>query len=263
MARALFLGLVLFSSAGVSAAELAVAAAANVQFALDEVVALFHTNQTDIRVKVTYGSSGNLFAQIQNQAPFDLFLSADMDYPRKLAAAGLALDTPVFLYAAGRIVLWTPTLSAVEVETLGLRSLLAPSVRKVAVANPRLAPYGMAAVEAMKSFKLYEQVQPKLVFGENIAQTAQFVQSGNADVGVIALALALAPPLRDAGRYWEIPADAYSRIEQGGLILKRTQEATAARAFRDFLLSQRGCRVLERYGYRCRRKDEWIGKPSD
>ncbi len=240
---------VLLAVATSFAAQIAVAAAADLKFALDELTTEFHTNQPDINVKITYGSSGSFYAQLQNQAPFDLFFSADIAYPRKLAEAGLALDTNVFLYAIGRIVVWTPKQSPVDVEKLGIQSLFAPSVQKIAIANPHHAPYGVAAVATMKSLKVYEQAEPKLVYGENIAQTAQFVQSGAADIGIIALSLAIAPQMRDAGRYWEIPLDAYPKMEQGGIILKWTKDANAARAFRDFMLGQHGRDVLKRYGF--------------
>jgi molybdate transport system substrate-binding protein len=230
-------------------ADLAVAAAADLKFALDDLVTEFHTNQPAIKVRVTYGSSGNFFAHLQNQAPFDVYFSADVGYPRKLAAAGLALDTDVFLYAVGRIVVWVPNTSPISVDRLGIQSLLAPSVRRIALANPKHAPYGLAAVAALKSLKVYERAEPNLVYGENITQTAQFVQSGAADIGIIALSLAIAPQMRDAGRYWEIPFDAYPRMEQGGIILNWTKDPQAARALRDFVLGRHGRGVLERHGF--------------
>jgi molybdate transport system substrate-binding protein len=209
----------------------------------------FHTKQPGTTVKVAYGSSGNFFAQLQSRAPFDIYFSADIEYPRKLAEAGDALDTDVFLYAIGRLVMWVPKSSSVDVDTLGMQSLLAPSVRKVAIANPEHAPYGRAAVAAMKSLHVYEQTKSKLVYGENIAQTAQFIQSGTADIGIIALSLALAPQMKDAGRYWEIPVDAYPKLDQGGMILSWTKEPIAARVFRDFVLGRHGREVLKRYGF--------------
>jgi molybdate transport system substrate-binding protein len=233
----------------VPAAELTVAAAADLKFALDDLVAKFQTNQSSVNVKVTYGSSGNFYAQLQNKAPFDLFFSADIAYPRKLAAAGLALDTNVFLYAVGRIVVWVPKESELDVGKLGIQALLAPSVKKVAVANPQHAPYGRAAVAAMKSLQVFEQAEPKLVYGENIAQTAQFVQSGAADIGIIALSLAIAPQMHDAGRHWEIPFESYPRMEQGGIVVNGTKEPRAARAFRDFVLGKHGREVFKRYGF--------------
>lgn len=240
---------VLFASTIVHATEITVAAAADLKFALDELVAEFHTNQPSIQVKVTYGSSGNFYAQLQNKAPFDLYFSADIEYPRKLAEAGLALNTNVFLYAVGRIVVWTPKSSPVDVERLGIQSLLVTSVKKIAVANPQHAPYGRAAVAAMKSLKVYDQATTNLVYGENIAQTAQFVQSGAADIGIIALSLAIAPQMRDSGYYWEIPLDAYPKMEQGGIILNSTKEPEAARAFRNFVLGEHGRGVLKRFGF--------------
>lgn len=239
-----------FTNPAVALAErLTVAAAADLKFALDDLAAEFHTNHSTVAVDVTYGSSGNFYTQLHNDAPFDLFFSADIEYPRKLAEAGLALETNVFLYAVGRIVVWVPAQSPLEVETLGIRTLLNPSVKKIAVANPQHAPYGRAAVAALKSLKIYDQVAPRLVYGENIVQTAQFVQSGAADVGIIALSLAAAPQMRDSGRYWSVPLDTYPKMDQGGIILESTKEPAAARAFRDFVLGEHGRDVLKRYGF--------------
>lgn len=235
------------------AAELKVAAAADLKFALDELVTEFHANQPThqptVKVAVSYGSSGNFYAQLQNQAPFDLYFSADIEYPRKLAEIGLALNNKAFSYAVGRIVVWAPATSHIDVKRLGIRALLAPSVKKIAIANPRHAPYGVAAVAALKTLGVYDPVEPLLVYGENIAQTAQFIQSGAADVGIIALSLAIAPQMHDAGQYWEIPLDTYPKMEQGGIILNGTKEVDAARDFRDFVLGQHGRAVLKRYGF--------------
>jgi molybdate transport system substrate-binding protein len=249
LVRALLPGVAILTSAAVSAAELTVAAASDLKFAMDELASEFRTHHPAILVKISYGSSGNFYAQLQNRAPFDLYFSADIDYPRKLAGAGLALETNVFLYAVGRIVVWAPTNSPVDVEQLGIQSLLAPSVKKIAVANPRHAPYGRAAVAAMKSFKVYEQAESRLVYGENIGQAAQFVQSGAADIGIIAYSHAVAPPMRDAGRYWEIPLESYPRMEQGGLILHWARDKAAACGFRDFVLGRHGREVLKRHGF--------------
>jgi molybdate transport system substrate-binding protein len=226
-----------------------VAAAADLKFALDEVVAEFAGGHPGIRVEVTTGSSGNLFAQLSNGAPFDLYLSADVEYPRQLIDAGLAVRESEFVYAVGHLVVWVPRASPLDVQKLGVRALLDPAVRKVAIANPRHAPYGRAALAALKSLGVYEQVRDRLVLGENIQQTAQFVHTGAADAGLLALSLAVAPPLRDEGRYAEVPADAYPRIEQGGVILARAQDREAAEALRTFLTSQEGKAVLHRYGF--------------
>jgi molybdate transport system substrate-binding protein len=230
------------------ATELTIAAAADLKFALDDLVKEFEGKYPATKVNVTYGSSGNFFAQFQSGAPFDLFFSADIGYPRKLAEKGLGADD-VFLYAIGGIVVWVPKDSSVAVDKLGIKALLEPSIRKIAVANPEHAPYGRAAVAAMKTLNVYDQVASRLVYGENIAQTAQFVQSGAADVGILALSLAVAPQMRDAGRFWQVPLDAYPRMEQGGIILKSSKNLETARAFRDFVLGDYGREILEHYGF--------------
>ena len=228
--------------------QLSIAAAADLKFALDDLVRQFEQEHPATKVNVTYGSSGNFFAQIQSGAPFDLFFSADVAYPRKLAALGLGVDD-VFLYATGRIVIWVTKDSPVAVDKLGIKALLEPSVRKIAVANPEHAPYGRAAVAALKALNIYDQVASRLVYGENIAQTAQFVQSGAADAGILALSLAVAPQMRDAGRFWQVPLEAYPRIEQGGMILKSSKQLQTARALRDYLLGDHGRQILEEYGF--------------
>ena len=227
---------------------LSIAAAADLRFALDDLVTQFEEQYPAIKINVTYGSSGNFFAQLQNGAPFDLFFSADVDYPGKLAEKGLGVDD-VFLYATGRIVLWAPKNSPLDLDKLGIKALLEPSVRKIAVANPEHAPYGRAAVAALKTLDVYDQVASRLVYGENIAQTAQFAQSGAADVGILALSLAVSPQMRAAGRFWEVPPDTYPPLKQGGIILKSSKKVATARAFRDFLLSDHGREVLDRYGF--------------
>jgi molybdate transport system substrate-binding protein len=219
-----------------------VAAAADLNFALPEIARQFRAADSAVELQIAYGSSGNFFAQIGNRAPFDVFLSADMEYPRKLSAAGIGAANSVFTYAVGRIVVWVPAGSTLDPAT----ALRDPSVKHVAIANPQHAPYGRAAQAALRTLGLYQSVEPKLVLGENIAQTLQFVESGAADTGIVALSLALAPSLRARGRYWEIPPDAYPRMEQGGIILK---DSKAARDFRAFLLSGGGRRILKQYGF--------------
>jgi molybdate transport system substrate-binding protein len=228
--------------------QISIAAAADLKFALDDLVRQFQEKNPATKVNVTYGSSGNFSAQIQNGAPFDLFFSADIGYPQKLAAKGLGADD-VFLYAIGRLVVWVPKNSPVAVEKLGMKSLLEPSIHKIAVANPEHAPYGRAAIAALKTLNIYDQVAPRLVYGENIAQTAQFVQSGAADAGLLALSLAVSPQMRNAGRYWQVPLDAYPPMEQGGMILKSSKNLEVARTFRDFVLGDHGRAVLDQYGF--------------
>jgi molybdate transport system substrate-binding protein len=229
--------------------EVAVAAASDLRFAFDEVVTGFERRHPAIKVKVTYGSSGNFFAQLSNEAPFDLFLSADIDYPRKLVEQGQAVRGSEFLYAIGHLVVWVPNDSKLDVTGQGIKAVTDPTVKKVAIANPRFAPYGRAAEAALKHYGVYESVKDRLVFGENIAQTTQFVDSGAADVGVIALSLALAPTLRERGRYWAVPLDAYPRLEQGGAILTRAKDKEAAETLRAFLTGAEGQAVLRRYGF--------------
>jgi molybdate transport system substrate-binding protein len=223
--------------------------AANLKFAFDEMAASFEASHAPIKVKVTYGSSGNFFAQLSNEAPFDVFLSADVDYPRKLVEQGQALTDSEFVYARGQIVVWVPNHSKLDVEALGMRAVADPSVRKVAIANPKHAPYGRAADAAMKNLGVHEQVKDRLVFGENIAQAAQFVESGAADVGVIALSLAVAPALRDRGRYWPVPPDAYPAVEQAGVILSWAKDPEAAQALRRFIVGPDGQAILKQYGF--------------
>lgn len=226
-----------------------VAAAADLRFALDELVATWRSAHPKIEVEPVYGSSGNLLAQVRQGAPFDVFLSADADYPRELERAGLAEAGATRLYAIGRLVVWVPATSTLDVERRGLEVLTDPSVERVAIANPEHAPYGRAAVAAMESAGVYAAVEPKLVLGENVSQAAQFVESGNADAGVIALSLALAPTLRERGRYALVPLDAYPRVEQGVVVLDAAADPVAARAFVDFVLGPDGRMVLDRFGF--------------
>lgn len=226
-----------------------IAAAADLKFALDELVAEFRRQHPQITVKISYGSSGSFFAQLFQRAPFDMFFSADMDYPQRLIVHGLALAETAFFYAVGRIVLWVPKSSAIAVEQRGVQALFDPTVKKIALANPQHAPYGRAAVAALKSFGVYEAVHERFVFGENVAQAAQFVQSGAAQIGVIALSLALAPTLRAHGRFWEFPLASYPRMEQGGVILKWVRDRASAELLKNFVLSEQGRAILKNYGF--------------
>ncbi len=247
--RSVFALALLLCARRAPAADVSVAAAADLKFALDTALGDFRKVRPDVDVKVTYGSSGNFFSQLSNGAPFDVFLSADAEYPRKLEEAGLVLEGTRFLYAVGRIVLFVPLASPLEIEKAGIRALVDPRVRHVAIANPRHAPYGRAAEAAMRSLGFYDAVKEKLVLGENVAQTAQFVETGSADAGIIALGLALAPELQKTGRYVELPLSSYPRIEQGGAILKSTKEPDAARALRAFLVGPKGRETLKRFGF--------------
>jgi len=228
--------------------SISIAAASDTKFALDDLIAAFQKDHPEVKVQATYGSSGNFYAQLSQRAPFDLFLSADITYPNKLIEAGLAVPDSKFMYAVGKLVLWVPTNSGL-VPSKGIEILNDSSVKKIAIANPEHAPYGKAAVAAMQKLGVYDAVKPKLVYAENIAQAAQFVESGAADAGLIALSLALAPPMRAKGAWWEIPSDAYPRLEQGGVILSWARNPTLTRQFKNFLLSDSGKEVLRRYGF--------------
>jgi molybdate transport system substrate-binding protein len=226
-----------------------VAAAADLKYALDEVVAEFQVQQPGHSVLATYGSSGNFHAQLLNRAPFDLFLSADMEYPRQLAARGLAEADSQFLYAVGRIVVWAPKDSGLYPARDGIQTLIDPAVHKIAIANPDHAPYGRAAISAMRALGVHDEAQSRLVLGENVAQAAQFIESGAAQVGIIALSLALSPPMRDQGEYWLVPLDAYPRMDQGGIVMSWAEDTEATLALRDFLVGDKGRAVLARYGF--------------
>jgi molybdate transport system substrate-binding protein len=228
---------------------LRIAAAADMRFAMDEIIGAFRQEHPGIRVEVTYGSSGNFYAQLSNRAPFDIFFSADVDYPRRLIREGAALADTEFLYGIGRLVVWVARASPIDVEKLGMKSLLTASVQKIAIANPRHAPYGRAAVDAMKSLGVYDQVKDRMVFGDSVIQTAQFIASGGADIGLISHSIALAPTFRDKGRSWEVPVDAYPRREQGGVILSWARDKAAAQALRDFVHGERSKAILRRYGF--------------
>ncbi|MFO7689671.1 MAG: molybdate ABC transporter substrate-binding protein [Cryobacterium sp.] len=225
-----------------------IAAAADLKFALDEIVVLAEADHPSLQIQVTYGSSGTFLQQIQNGAPFDVYLSADQAYPQQLVEAGLAGAQDTFAYAIGRLVLWVPEGSELNPDE-GLDILAEPAVARVSIANPQHAPYGEAAVAALQNADLYDQVSPKFVLGENVAQAAEFVQSGNADAGIVAKSLVLSEPLRDEGTWAELPLNSYPRLDQGGVILADAAHPEAARTFRQVMLSPAGTAILARYGF--------------
>lgn len=229
--------------------KVAIAAASDLQFALAEIKEAFAKAQPGMEVSLTFGASGTFFAQLMSKAPFDLFLSADEAYPRKLVEAGLADGSTAFRYSRGHLVLWVSKASPIPLETLGLQALLHPAAKKVAIANPRHAPYGRAAEAVLTKAGLLAAVTPRLVYGENIAQTAQFVQTGAADIGLIALSLALSPPMATTGRHWPVPEDTHPPLDQGGVVLNHAGDRAAALAFRTFLLSPAGVTILRRHGF--------------
>lgn len=216
---------------------------------MPELRSAFLTHHPGLEVSASFGASGTLYAQLANGAPFDLFLSADVDYPRKLAEAGQADGSTRFTYSRGHLVIWVPTTSPIPVEQLGLQALVHPAAKRVALANPRHAPYGRAAEAALTRAGLLAGLRPRLVYGENVGQTAQFVQTGAADIGLIALSLAKAPVMMASGRFWELPLDSYPPLEQGGVVLTQARNREAALAFRDFLQGPEGVAILRRYGF--------------
>jgi molybdate transport system substrate-binding protein len=223
-----------------------VAAASDLKFALDEVVARI-AEHSHLRIEVAYGSSGNIHAQLRQRAPYDVFLSADIAYPRDLVSRGIGSGADLFTYATGRLVVWVPLGSKLAIERDGLRAL--EGAARIAMANPRHAPYGRAAEEAMRGAGIWDRVKGRLVLGENVAQAAQFAQSRAADAGIIAKSLALAPELRKGGRYWDVPDHMHPPLTQGGLILPWAISRAGAIQFRDYLLSENGRRILAAYGF--------------
>ena len=225
-----------------------IAAASDLKFALDEIVAEFQKS-TGRSVRVSYGSSGNFFRQIAQDAPFELFLSADEEFVFKLADQGLTLDRGA-LYATGRIVLFTPRGSPVRPDAglADLRQALADGrLVKLAIANPEHAPYGRAAMEALKSAGLWPPVEPKLVLGENVSQAAQFAASGSTQAGIFALSLALAPNFRDAGSYVPIPEALHRPLRQRMVLLSKA--GATARAFYAFSQGPVARAIFRRYGF--------------
>jgi molybdate transport system substrate-binding protein len=226
---------------------LSIAAASDLQPVLPALAERFE-RQTGQAVRVSFGSSGNFFAQIENGAPFDLFFSADIDYPRRLDASGLTEAGTLVEYALGRIVLWTRNDTGLDL-TRGLAVLTDARVHRIALANPEHAPYGRAAVAALRHERLYDQVRGKFVLGENISQAAQFAQSGNAEVGLIALSLARTSTMRESGHSHEIPPTWYPPLEQGAVVLRASRQKDAARQFLLFLQQPESRRTLEDAGF--------------
>lgn len=228
-------------------AQMSIAAAGDLQFFMSNVAQRFQA-ETGKQVRVTYGSSGNFFQQLENGAPFDLFFSANLDYARKLLDEGFAEPGSLYEYAQGKLVIWVPNSSWLDLRR-GLQLLADPSVRKIAIANPQHAPYGQAAVAAMKSRGLYQNVQSKLILGENVSQTFSFVAAGAAEVGLVALALTVSPNVKEKGRFAEVPSDSYPQIRQACVILKSSQNKETARQFLAFIKTPAIAHLLREYGF--------------
>jgi molybdate transport system substrate-binding protein len=233
--------------AGAPAGEILVAAASDLRFAMKDLAAAFEKDRPGTKVRVVYGSSGTFYAQIRNGAPFDLFLSADMDYPERLREEGFAA-APTVPYAVGSLVLWTRKDAGLDLGK-GMSVLLDPGVDRIAVANPHHAPYGMRAKESLVHYGLWDAVRRKLVFGENVAQAAQFVRTGNARAGILSLSLAAAPPMREAGIFVPIDPDSHRSLEQGYLVLRRAVDNGEARALARFMESAAAREILASHGF--------------
>lgn len=243
--RLVLLALSLLLALPAQAERITVAAAADLKFALNEIVERFTEAHPADEVQVVYGSSGKFSTQIRQGAPYDLYFSADIEFPRELARSGFAASE-VTPYAMGRIVLWMP---GHDVRNITLSRLAQSDIKRIAIANPKHAPYGKRAEEALRAAGIWEQVHTKLVFGENIAHAAQFVQTGNAQAGIIALALARNPELVRQGSYRVIPDSLHKPLEQGFIITKRAAGNTVARRFADYMQSPAARTIMTRYGF--------------
>ncbi len=249
MTNRLFFGIIItfiFTGCTIQAQKVSIAAASDLKFALDSIISVYQIQHPSEKIQVTYGSSGKFFEQIQYDAPFDLYFSADVSYPKKLKDQELTISE-VKTYGIGRIVIWSKKINP-TIEKMN--SLLNPNLNKIAIANPDHAPYGEKAKESMMYYKIYDKVKNKLVYGENISQTAQFVQLGAADIGIVALSLALSPPMKKAGgKYYVIPEESHKPLEQGYVILKQAKDNTNALKFYNFVASSTAIAILTHYGF--------------
>mgnify|MGYP000352279304 CR=1 FL=1 len=225
-------------------APLRIAAASDLRFALDEVLTGFRVANPGLKVEAVYGSSGNFFAQIREGAPFDVFLSADSEYARRLAGEGFC-ETP-FPYAIGRLALVVRKETGLDPKGFG-DLLKSPTIRRIAIANPAHAPYGRAAEAALRTWRIYEAISRKLVLGDSVSQAVQFMDTGAAQAGLVALSLARAKA-KDLA-FAEVPESAHPPLDQTGVILKRTTSLEAARLFQRYLTGAPGRAVLSRHGF--------------
>lgn len=239
--------LILFVSAAIFGQQKAtVVVAANLKTAMDSILKVYKLKNPNDVIQVTYGASGKFYEQISNGAPFDLFFSADMNYPKLLKNNGFVVS-PIKLYAIGRLALWSKKL---DPNTDKMNSLLNAKVKKIVIGNPKTVPYGAKALESLKKYKLYNKIKVNLVFGENISQSAQFVAFGAADIGIIALSDALSPAMKkERGKFYVIPQESHSALEQGCVILKHGKGNAAAKQFYDYISSEKAIQILTYYGY--------------
>jgi len=246
---ALLLALGLAAAPAVRAADtINIAAAADLIFCIQELNQGFAKQHPEAELKVSTGASGTFFAQIKNGAPFDVFLSADIQFPEALVKAGLADASSLTPYAVGHLVLWT-TRANLDVSQ-GWAILKAPEVKKLAIANPDHAPYGRAAKAALEKAHLWEVLQPKIVFGENIAATAKYVETGNVDAGLVALSIVLSLKTAPSSKYWELPADSYPQLDQAAVLTQRGARNPLAKLYLEYLRSPEARKVFDHFGFR-------------
>ena len=229
-----------------SAQQIIVARAVDLNYALTELAHQFERS-TGHKVTLSFGASGNLFSQILNGAPVDLYFSADEEYPKNLVVAGIADGSSLKTYAIGYLVLGVPN-GSLDPNKLQMDLLTRPVVKQIAIANPQRAPYGQAAMAAIEHYGLKDKVAGKLIFGENVSHASQFVQSGNAQAGLIALSIAMSPAMQLAGKYWELPTDVYAEFRQAAVIISSSKQKKVATEFLDFALSAGGAAVFKQFG---------------
>ncbi len=247
LAPLLAAGLLLTAPLAALADTLNAAVAANFTKTIEEIGAAFK-EKTGHEVKFAFGPTGKLYAQIKNGAPFDLFFAADTEKPQALVKEGLVKEGSYFVYARGVLALYSPTLPVKE----GYKTILEKAeFNHLALANPKTAPYGVAGEEVLRHLGVYEKVRPKIVNGESIAHAFQYVQTGNAELGFVALSQLVDPqsPAHGKGEYWLPPQEMYTPIDQAAVILERAESNPVAQQFMDFLRSDEGRRVIEKYGY--------------
>jgi molybdate transport system substrate-binding protein len=246
MMKRFFLFLVLFflSVTPTLAEQAMVAVAANFVPPFREVAMEFE-KATGHNVQVASGSSGNFYTQIKNGAPFDVFFSADNERPKLLEDEGLGVKGSRFTYAIGRLVLWSPDPDLVKGED----TLLSGKFKHLAIANPKTAPYGVAAMQTMQKLGIWETVQPRIVLGENLGQTMGFIESGNAELGFLALSQVMDPKIKGKGGRWDVPVNMHEPIQQDVVLLTKGKDNPAAKALMEFMGGPQAIAIIERYGY--------------
>ena len=244
MKKTILLILLLLECICIYAQRATVAAAANLRYVLEEIKTQYVSENPKVNLQISYGSSGMLTQQIMNGAPFDLFLSADTVFPNKIKEKGQA-SGEVETYCYGKVVMWSASIDVSK----GIKSVLSPEIKKIAVANPANAPYGENTVAMLKKQNIYDKISKKIVWGENINQTAQFVFSGNAEIGFIALSLALAPEMKNKGKYYVLPEDNCPPVKQAAVLIKGWEKNGEAAKFLKYLTSVQCEAIWEKYGY--------------